>query len=342
MVVRGRYFYPNSARSVPAQAALNSERMLRIESEDGTLLAEVPLRWVKISPRLADLPRRFALPDGACFETLDNDGVDAFIGKREHLLGGGWVDRLERSWRAALIALVLACASAAAFAIWGIPAIAFQLAQDTPEWLAAKVSDQTLNVLDGRYLSMTTLSPQEQAKAQTLFARIAATGACGRHTCRLLLRKSAIIGANAFAIPDGRVVLTDDLWKLAKSDDEIEGVFAHELAHVRFAHGLQRAYEASLVPAAIAVITGDVSQIGQISVILPGVLMQSAYSREFESQADRQAITTMRAAGLKPAVMAGFLERLDRKLCGKAGCHPGWLGDHPDIAQRAAMFRRGG
>ena len=66
---------------------------------------------------------------------------------------------------------------------------------------------------------------------------------------------------------------------MAKMTTEIEGVFAHEMAHVYHAHGLQRVYQASLVPAAIAFITGDASQVGHFATILPGVLLQSAYSR---------------------------------------------------------------
>lgn len=340
-MVLGRYFYPNSARFVAARAGLDEKRILSIVTQDGALLAEVAFRQVKITPRLADLPRRLTLPGGACFETLDNDGIDAMIGQARHFFAGGWMDRLERSWKAILISAVLAAAAAAAFVHWGIPALSYRLAQNTPEWLAVTVSDQTMTVLEQHYIHTTELSDADQARVLAIFNSVAKSGACGPHVCRLEFRSSPSIGANAFALPDGRVVVTDAMVKLAKSDDELAGVFAHEMAHVRRAHGLTRVYEASLLPAAIVVATGDLSQVSQISVILPGVLIQSAYSREFESEADADAIVTLKKLGKKPAAMADLLERMERNNCGGRGCGASWLGDHPDTASRAARFRNG-
>ncbi len=337
-MIVGRYFFANSARFVPARASVDDKRILKITGEDGGSLAEAPLRQVKITPRLADLPRKLMLPDGACFETLDNDGVDELIGIARHLVSGGWMDRLERSWRAIVVSIILASAAVGAFVVWGIPALAFQLAMKTPDWMAAAVSDQTMTVLDSHYIQATEISEADQAKAMRIFEQVAKTGACAPHVCRLLFRSR--LGANAFALPDGRIVMTDAMWQMAKPE-ELAGVFAHEMAHVRLAHGLQRVYEASLVPALIVVVTGDISQIGQMAVILPGVLVQSAYSREFETEADRSALTTLRKLGINPAVMAGLLERMDRERCGDRPCGGSWLGDHPDTAFRAALYRSG-
>jgi Zn-dependent protease with chaperone function len=340
-MVLGRYFYPNSARFVAARATIGGKRILTITTEAGAPLAEVPFRRVKITPRLADLPRRLMLPDGACFETLDNDGVDGLIGEARHFLTGGWMDRLERSWKAILISVVLAAGSAAAFVHWGIPALSYRLAINTPEWLAVMVSDQTMTVLEQRYIRPTQLSDAEQAKVRRVFDVVAKSGACGAHVCRLEFRSSGAIGANAFALPDGRVVVTDALVHLAFNDDELAGVFAHEMAHVRRAHGLTRVYEASLLPAAIVVLTGDISQVSQIAVVLPGILIQSAYSRDFESEADADAVATLKKLRKRPGAMADLLERMEKSHCGGHGCGSSWLGDHPDTASRAARFRNG-
>lgn len=313
---------------------------LRIESSDGELLADVPFRSVKITARLADLPRRLLLPDGSCFETPDNDGVDAMIGAARHLLGGGWMDRIERSWRAVIIAIVLAAAAGTAFVIWGLPASAKVLAANTPEWLSVSISNHAMETLDKHYLLPSQLPEVEQQRAQRLFDRVVAAGACGSHHCVLLFRQGGVlIGANAFALPDGHIVLTDQLMALVQADDELEGVFAHEMAHVVYAHALQRVYQASLLPAAIAVVTGDVSQVSQIAVILPGILIQSTYSRGFENEADIYAATTLRRMNGRPAALADLLERLEKLHCGAKDCGPSWIGSHPDTASRAKRLR---
>jgi predicted Zn-dependent protease len=117
-------------------------------------------------------------------------------------------------------------------------------------------------------------------------------------------------------------------------------VFAHELSHVDRAHGLQRIYQAALVPAAIAFVTGDASQLGHFASILPGILLQSAYSREFEQQADDDAAITLHRMGKNPAALADLLERMERKVCGPKECGPNWLGSHPATALRAARLRK--
>jgi Zn-dependent protease with chaperone function len=340
-MVLGRYFFPNSARCVAARATLDTARMLTISGEDGAPLAAIAFAKVNITPRLGSLPRRLMLPDGAAFETLDNDGIDTMIGVRRHLVRGGWMDRLERSWKAILISVLLAIIAGAAFVEWGIPAVAGSLARHTPPVVAETLSQQTLQMLDGRKLGPTTLTPADQAKAKALFAKVAATGACGAHDCRLELRRGLSIGANAFALPDGRIVLTDELWALVRRNDEIEGVFAHEMAHVRLAHGLTRVYEMSMVPAAIVMITGDVSQLSQIAVLLSAVLLHSSYSRDAEHEADLASIATLKQMHGRPAAMADLLARLERERCKQQDCGPNWLGDHPDTAARTATFRNG-
>jgi Zn-dependent protease with chaperone function len=338
-MVEGRYYFPHSARCVPARVAIAEGRLLRITTPEGEALAEVSIRVVKISSRLGDVPRRIRLPDGATFETGDNDGIDDMLREARWGFGRGWVNRLESSWGSVAISVAFACAAAAAFVIWGIPATARVLALETPPTLATMVSDQTLEIMDGHYLKPSKLSDADKARAQALFDRVAAVSSCGAFRCTLVFREGALIGANAFALPDGRIVLTDQLWKMIKSNDEIEGVFAHEMSHVAHAHGLQRVYEASLVPATIAVVTGDVSQVSQFAVILPGILMQSAYSRDFESQADADAVQVLRRIGARPSAMGDLLERLERTKCGKDGCGPNWLGDHPETRRRVEMFR---
>jgi Zn-dependent protease with chaperone function len=173
-----------------------------------------------------------------------------------------------------------------------------------------------------------------------LFRLTARAAPRGEGGYRLLMRDAPLIGPNAFALPGGEVVVTDQLVTLARSDAELEGVIAHEMSHVDRAHSLQRAYQASLVPAAIAFITGDATQVGHIATILPGVLLQSAYSRAFEQQADDDAKAQLRGMGVDPAALGDLLQRIEAKMCGKEGCLPSWLGSHPATAARAARLRQ--
>src|SRR5215472_9805445 len=116
--------------------------------------------------------------------------------------------------------------------------------------------------MDRIALAPSHLSADEKRRARLLFAGVAHVAAQPPSAYELLFR-SGDIGPNAFSLPDGRIVMTDELYKLSRSDDELEGVFGHEIAHADRRHALKLLYEASLIPAAIALITGDASQFGQ-------------------------------------------------------------------------------
>jgi Zn-dependent protease with chaperone function len=339
-VVQGRFFLPHSARVVAARATAVADMALRVETVDAVLLAEAPAAQLRISSRLANVPRRFEFRDGALFETDDNAGADALIAQLRGRRGQSLVYRLERSWRWISVSVLVAAALAYVFVAYGIPIAALWLAGHTPTYLAKITSDQTLSLLDDAELAATTLGVKDRQRAQVLFDRVAAHQTRPASGYHLLFRHGGPIGANAFALPDGRVVMTDELWLLVRNDAELEGVFAHEMAHVNHAHGLQRVYQASLIPAALALLTGDPSQFSQAATVLPAILVQSSYSRAFEQQADDDAAQTLKRIGENPSHLADLLERMEAKICATNTCLPSWIGSHPDTGKRAARLRR--
>lgn len=332
-VLRGRYFFPLSARCIDAVADVIGDR-LEITTTNGERLAGLLLTSVRASSRLGAMRRRLDFPDGSSFDTQDNDAVDALLAR------SGWLHRLERSWRTVLISVVVAALATAGFVVYGIPAMAGWLARHTPSSVAAYTTRQTLDTMDKVALNASKTPLRVQQHYSKLFAAVASKAPRGQNGYRLVFRDAPAIGPNAFALPDGTVVLTDQMIPLVKRDEEIEGVFAHEVSHVDRAHGLQRIYQASLVPAAIAFVTGDASQIGHFAAILPGILLQSAYSRAFEQQADDDAAMTLYRMGKSPAPLADLLKRLEKKVCGHDGCGPNWLGSHPATDLRAQRLRQ--
>ena len=339
MIVTGTFFPTNSSRAVPARATVDG-RLLRISDESGAILAEVAVRKVRASSRLGNLMRRIELPDKSRFETQDNDGIDALLREGGRLFSGSLLHGLESSLKWVVAAVVIAAISVFAMIRYGFPAGADWLAQRTPGAVAVTVSNQTLDTLDKFLLSPSHMSAADKAKVTRLFDRVAAQTPRGPWHYQLLFRSSPRVGPNAFALPDGTVVMTDELYPLVKKDDELEGVFGHEMAHVYRRHGLQMVYEGSLLPATLALITGDASQFGQIATVLPTMLVESSYSRGFEQQADDDSARTMKRIGADPAALGELLTRMDKEVCGKhGGCGPSWLGSHPETAARAARLR---
>lgn len=339
MIVAGTFFPAGSSRAVPARATVE-RRLLRISDESGAVLQECRLGMAQVSSRLGNLRRRIELPGGSRFETEDNDGVDALFWSGGRLFASSLLHGLESSLKWVAVAIAIAAISVFAMVRYGFPAGADWLAQRTPGAVAVMISNQTLGTLDKFALSPSRLSQADKAKVTRLFQRVAAASPQGPWHYQLLFRNSVHVGPNAFALPDGTVVMTDQLYPFVQKDDELEGVFGHEMAHVYHRHGLQMVYEASLLPATLALITGDASQFGQIATVLPTMLIESSYSRGFEQQADDDSARTMKRIGADPAALGALLVRLDGEICGKhGGCGPSWLGSHPETAARAARLR---
>lgn len=159
--------------------------------------------------------------------------------------------------------------------------------------------------------------------------------------CRLEFRASQAIGANALALPSGIVVITDDLVALARHDDEIGAILAHELGHVHQRHILRHALQNSATGLIMATLTGDLMSITSLAATLPTTLVDASFSRAFEREADDAAMAWMRTAGVPPRRYAEILGRLQAQLDVHHGAVGGgkspvrnYLSTHPDTGER--------
>lgn len=140
---------------------------------------------------------------------------------------------------------------------------------------------------------------------------------------------------NALALPGGQIVVFTGLIASAGSADEVAAVLAHEIQHVLHRHGLKRLVQQLGGAAVIALATGG-GDLGQLAG-RAGELAQLSYGREQEAEADRDGLALLERAGLPPAAMATFFERLEREAPGDG---PAFLSTHPDTAWRIAEIRR--
>jgi hypothetical protein len=153
---------------------------------------------------------------------------------------------------------------------------------------------------------------------------------------RLEFRASPIIGPNAFALPSGIIVMTDELVQLAKNDPEVLAVLAHELGHVHHRHTMRRLLEGSATVLIIAGVTGDIASAASLAATAPTLLLQTRYSRNNEREADRYAIEMMKKAGLDPRYLGALLARLESEV-GRRGALPSFLSSHPSTEERGRL-----
>lgn len=336
-MIAGVYYDGRTARAYAVRVAVGRDG---VRMEGDGIERFVPLEQTKISERLGSAPRKLSFPDGAICELRDHEAFEAQL--RLAGIRAGYIDRLQRSTRAGLMALVVTILLGVAGYIWGLPGFAAWAARAIPEDVTALLSEQTLALFDKTWFEDSQLSDARKTELESAFARLQPQD--GALHYRLLFRSSPTIGPNAFALPNGDIVLLDELVNLASDDEQVLAVLGHELGHVHHRHGLRLLIQGALTGTLIALWLGDTNS---LLVALPTILAQAHYSRTFESEADAYGVALLRVNGIAPERFAEILEKLSKAPDSDAVAAPaqeGWadyLASHPAPASRIRALREG-
>ncbi|HZR46773.1 MAG TPA: M48 family metallopeptidase [Candidatus Manganitrophaceae bacterium] len=138
---------------------------------------------------------------------------------------------------------------------------------------------------------------------------------------------------NAFAIPGGHVVIFTGLIRAADSPEELAGVMAHEIEHVTQRHTLKALIHNLGWQAVAAVALGEWGG-GREWGRFAAELGRLQFGREQESEADLKGLARLKAAGINPAGMITFFEKLSQD----EETIP-LLSTHPPSADRAESLR---
>ena len=157
---------------------------------------------------------------------------------------------------------------------------------------------------------------------------------------------------NAFALPGGYIGVHTGLLEATRSEDELAGVLAHEVAHVTQRH-IARAIHASsrqsilstammLGALVLGAAGGNVDAARGAMAISQGTAIQQQinFTRSNEYEADRIGIGALADAGFDPNGMASFFEVMSRQTPGAPDSRmPDFLMTHPVSTARIAEAR---
>jgi len=179
-----------------------------------------------------------------------------------------------------------------------------------------------------------------------LGARLAARAPGAKYAYKF--KVANLSDVNAFALPGGYIYVHRGLLENVRSEGELAGVMAHEIAHVALRHSTNQASKAYLAQTGIGILGGllggkSQTTTGQIIGAVGGFGLNALflkYSRSAETQADIVGAQIMARAGYDPMEMVRFFETMRRE----AGSDPGkvaqFLSDHPAPANREARVRQ--
>ncbi len=335
------FFDGQTSRANPAKVRI-SDQSLVVETESDT--RHFPLNEVVWPERTNSASRVIQLPGGASVHALDNDSWSD-LASAAGLEESPVVQWQRSGWKIAASLILVVAIGLAGFR-WGIPLAARGLLAFVPEQIDVAIGKQTMTQLD-----KTSFGPSElpealkstlQDRLDDVVANAWAQSVAPPPNYTLLFRTSSF-GPNAFALPGGSIVLTDELVELADGNlDMVIGVLAHEIGHVEGRHSMRGISQTLLAATAMAVLIGDTSSLIASAPVMLGSL---AYTRDLEREADDSAIRLMKASGISPVLMADFFRLiLDEVGHGDSDGTASDLGllfsSHPDARERIKKFEQ--
>lgn len=327
---QGTWFDGTSSRAHAVTVTVQGE-VLSIRGD--SVCADHRLDQCTIEPALGRIERTLYTPGGGRLDTADQQAFATLEAGRSGTWGFRMVHWLESRWKTALASVAVTVLAALAGTVWGIPYLAEKAAFSLPERALQSLGKGALDNVDRHFFKPSELDRAEQGRVRAVADAFVA--AAGAPEPRALVFRKSPFGPNAFALPGGTVVLTDELVAFVESDEELLGVVAHELAHLENRHVVRTLLQGTGVFVLVSVLVGDIASITSVAGTLPVVLLESRYSRGFETQADTVASGWMITAGYGVEPMIAFLTRIrERTFEG-----PEFLSTHPAIDKRVEVLK---
>ena len=137
---------------------------------------------------------------------------------------------------------------------------------------------------------------------------------------------------NAFALPNGHLVIYSNLIINCDNPEELSGVIAHEIAHIELNHVMNKLIREVGLSVLISTAAGNNST--EMIKGIAKLLSSSAFDRKLEEEADINAVDYMSMAHINPKPFADFLYKLSNEE-NELTEYLSWLSTHPESKERA-------
>ena len=332
MKISGKLYLSGQSKSLPA-VLLGCNGGFWLQSNSKEINREVHIDKMVIQAPVGSLPYKFLLAEGHLFEAENNQETKEFLKFCEKPNTESWLSNLEQKKTVIFIGIIIMAVLVIMVPRYILPWAGDQVANWIPKSWLMMAGDETLAILDESFFYPSKLALQDQQKLTKEFDRMASLVLKGQNA-KLVFRQSEEIGPNAFALPGGVVVLTDELVKIAEDQAGVIGVLAHELGHVHLKHPARRLVRSLMALALVSLIFDDAATFAEELAAVSGSLISLAYTREFEEEADRAGKEILIRAGLSPIPLANLLQKLSDGCQENCSQLPEWLTTHPSVPSR--------
>ncbi|NMP16049.1 M48 family metallopeptidase [Thalassotalea sp. Y01] len=321
---------------------IEDEQLFILDANNSETIYQSEYQNLKVSQPLGSIPCDVLLSDGNHISLDRDDPVCRFLLEQKnsvfHL-----VDKLERSKRYWLPALVLVPILFYLLINVVVPGAARSVAHILPVSFLHNVDQESIEFIAEHVLDETEISEQTQRLISDDFDYMLQRLQLNQYPYDLRFYKSEAFGANAFALPGGTIVVTDDLVNLfAEQPQVISAILLHEIAHVEHRHGMQAMAESLATTLLLSYFFGDLQGMAELFSGTALTVIQNNFSRDLEAEADDFALEGLdrldRSADDFAKAMQGLFEQqgdaADEDNLGK------YFSTHPALIERINKAKR--
>lgn len=311
---------------------------VRVEIQDNTLVIthednerdSVHRDTITVKPKLGQLPREIAIPELGLLSCTSTTEIDDWL----DTTSGSRLFKLESRKRWIFSSIVLVPLLLYGLFAHVLPMAAVYFAEYVPYSVKRIASQQTLSALDYTMLDPSALSDKEKRQLLQGFNSVLAQIHTRSEHYDVQFRYSEELGPNAFALPDGTIVFTDQLVDLMEKQQHLlDAILLHEIGHVEENHSMRMVAETLVTTLAISYFFGDLSGAIEAFFGIGNGVVQNQFSQEHEWQADKYALEQLLAIGRTPGDFADAM-RTFSSIVPDTDDDLSWLQTHPGMQER--------
>ncbi|ANO49516.1 peptidase M48 Ste24p [Flavobacterium columnare] len=145
---------------------------------------------------------------------------------------------------------------------------------------------------------------------------------------------------NAFALPDGNIVVYKGILDKIKTYEELVALLGHETAHVNQRHAIKLLCRDLSGYLFLSVMLGDINGIMSVVGQHADSLYSLSFSRNFETQSDEEGFKLMLANQIDPKGMIDLFTTLEKEENSTALSVPEFLSSHPITKERINTIQK--
>ena len=334
-IINGTLYRSGSSHACAAQLVV-TEQHLNIIS-NGTEHCSYNLTEVQLSDAIPGIATEIRLPNGDMFIPADKNW-------RLNKQNGSLLSQLESNWLTVVSSIILAPALVYWLIMVAMPALASKSVEWLPESIPAYMGEQSFTIIDEAFLSPSSLDDNTNNSVNSLFDKALKTLHLNNEDYQLLIKESDYFGANALALPNGTVIVTDGLitqlmefekkQSTASFDSMLMAIILHEIGHVEAKHSLRLVAQSLSNAIVFALLLGDLETVGELMVGASSAVIQANFSRDMETEADNFALSHLGKLGYESTAFADAMESFNEEKVDTTESIFKYLSSHPAIVER--------